>query len=469
MNSDPINVLFMQHDASDMGGVTKVLLDLLTTLHPNLIQATVILPESGALEEVLTKLEVEYVIVPSVFFPGRNLNGAFNYVHQLSQRAEVIKKIIIDKKIDIVHTHTIFPFEAAIAALKTNTPHIWHIHNNFFYDTAPVLFYGLDISHSTIAKIYGILSDLIIPVSQDAATFFLENNISTKTQVIHNGINILSFDKNASYNRSTNLFYELKIPVNSRLIATICRVTPQKNILLFIKAAKLILESEKDTHFLIIGPTNTLNRNEYFLELKAFIDENDLTKNIHFIGERADVPSLLKHCINICIISSDFEGLPIIGLETLASKTPLISTRCGGTIELIEQGDSGFLVDKNDAEGIAKYAVALLKDGDLACKIGEAGRQRVIDHFTIETFAENFYAAYQQVIKQHDPLKQADRLAVVESFLSLLSHNAALHEKLKLIDSRLKILEQSSDRITNNFIYRLIKKIYLFLTRQSTY
>ncbi len=68
MHSGPINVLFMQHDAADMGGVTKVLLDLLTTLHPNLIQATVILPEHGALEGDLTKLGVEYVIVPSVFF-----------------------------------------------------------------------------------------------------------------------------------------------------------------------------------------------------------------------------------------------------------------------------------------------------------------------------------------------------------------------------------------------------------------
>ncbi len=389
------------------------------------------------------------------------MNGAFNYVHQLSQRVEVIKKIIVDKKIDIVHTHTIFPFEAAIAALKTNTPHIWHIHNNFFYDATPVLFYGLDISHSTVAKVYGILSDLIIPVSQDAATFFIENDTSTKIQVIHNGINLLSFDESASNNYPTNLFLELNIPVNSRLIATICRVTPQKNILLFIKAAKLILESEKDTHFLIVGP---INNDDYFLELNAFIEKNVLTKNIHFIGERTDIPTLLKHYIGICIISSDFEGLPIVGLETLASKTPLISTRCGGTNELIEHEISGFLVDKNDAEDIAKYALVLLKDGELARKIGEAGRKRVIDSFTVVAFANNFFATYQQLIKQHNPLKQADKLAVVETFLSLLSHNAALHEKLKSIDSRLQLIERFSDRITNNFIYRLLKKIYYFLS-----
>ncbi len=462
MNTDPINVLFVQHDASDIGGVAKVLIDLLATLHPVKIRATVILPTNGSLEEEFKKLNVEYIIIPSNIFPERNSDGGFEYISKLSERAEQISKIIFDKKIDIVHTHTIFPFEGSLSALKSGIPHILHIHSNCDDEIPAAIFFTLNISKSTIAKIYGILSDHIVTVSHNGAYYFKRNHILAPLKVIHNGINSDRFEK-LSLPEPHNL---PSIPIDSPVFTSIGRITESKNFFLFIYAAQLILNTTPNAYFLIVGPVGNLS---YAEKLKKYIFVNNLQNNIYFLGMRKDIPSILKHCTNIFIMSSDYEGLPLVTLEAMSAGIPVISTRCGGPEEIIEHKVSGFLVDKNDAEGIAKYALALLKDRELACKIGETGRQRVIDHFTVETFADNFYATYQQVIKQHDRFKQADRLAVVETFLSLLSHNATLHEKVKLIDSRLKLLEQFSNRITNNFIYHLFKKVYLFLTRQSAY
>jgi len=81
----------------------------------------------------------------------------------------------------------------------------------------------------------------------------------------------------------------------------------------------------------------------------------------------------------------DAEGTPVSILEAMAAGLPVVSTRHGGIKDVVVEGETGFLVDEGDVEGMAERMAALAADAALAARLGAAGRRRALDLFTIET------------------------------------------------------------------------------------
>jgi len=113
-------------------------------------------------------------------------------------------------------------------------------------------------------------------------------------------------------------------------------------------------------------------------------------------GFRPDVLSLHK-AFDIFVMSSVTEGLGTSLLDAMAAGKPIVATRTGGIPEVVADGETGLLVPPRDEEALADAIVRLLKDPDLRREMGEAGRVRARNLFSLERMVQNTLNVYQRV------------------------------------------------------------------------
>ncbi|MFC1658850.1 glycosyltransferase, partial [Candidatus Omnitrophota bacterium] len=116
------------------------------------------------------------------------------------------------------------------------------------------------------------------------------------------------------------------------------------------------------------------------------------------------IPRILS-AIDIFVLTSLWEGLPVSVLEAMAASRPVLATDTGGISEVIIQGKTGFLIPLGDINRMAERLIELLKNENLRKRIGQEASGFLGDHFTIEnmsTGTENLYA---------DLIKTAERNA----------------------------------------------------------
>jgi glycosyltransferase involved in cell wall biosynthesis len=121
--------------------------------------------------------------------------------------------------------------------------------------------------------------------------------------------------------------------------------------------------------------------------------------HVHFTGQRDDVAELLA-LSDLLILPSLWEGLPNVVLEAMAAGLPVVATAVGGTPELVIDGKTGLLVPPRDPAALAQAILALLTEPDLAQRLGENGRLRVADQFTIRQMVQQTEQLYQRLLAE---------------------------------------------------------------------
>ncbi|RWP73317.1 glycosyltransferase [Mesorhizobium sp.] len=122
---------------------------------------------------------------------------------------------------------------------------------------------------------------------------------------------------------------------------------------------------------------------------KALVEQENLSDRVIFHGSRStefvqgmmqNAAIFLQH--SVTARNGDMEGLPVSILEAMASALPVVATRHSGIPEAVVDGETGILVEEHDIESMAEALAGLLAEPHRAAKMGDAGRQRVLDHFT---------------------------------------------------------------------------------------
>jgi colanic acid/amylovoran biosynthesis glycosyltransferase len=102
--------------------------------------------------------------------------------------------------------------------------------------------------------------------------------------------------------------------------------------------------------------------------------------------------------------SGDCEGTPVGILEAGASGLPVISTRHAGIPDVVIEGETGFLVEEGDVEGMAKHMLRIAQEPALAARLGQAARKRIKEHFSIEQSISGLWGIIDSCIKENPPL-----------------------------------------------------------------
>ncbi|EDN71193.1 glycosyl transferase, group 1 family protein [Beggiatoa sp. PS] len=186
---------------------------------------------------------------------------------------------------------------------------------------------------------------------------------------------------------------ELNISNDILIIGSVGRLGHEKGFPYLLQSLKIIHKQFPHCVLLIIGAGVLLE----FLKSKA--EELDISEKVIFLGQRIDVPELLSG-MDIYIHPSLSEGMPNAVMEAMAIGKPTIATSVGDTVELIEEGKTGWLVEPENSEALAEKICYVLNNPKIAEKVGLAAAERMTQKFSIEKMAQSYDNLFHQLIKE---------------------------------------------------------------------
>jgi glycosyltransferase involved in cell wall biosynthesis len=360
-------------ETSGPGGAEKVLLSLAKNLNKN-YDCSVGLIKNGWLYGKLKENGIKAEIIP----PG----GLFDL--------KLIRNLVTHikgEKIDLIHSHLLdMNFYSSIAAKFTGTPHISTEHGDVHHFSK-----RMDFKTRLKIKILAKFSNKLVFVSNFTKRQFLKiaNLPEEKTSIIYNGIDIDEYQKPIDKNKKKG---EIGIKEDEFVIGNIANLYPVKGQIYLLRAAKKVLKEIPNTKFLIIG------RGELENELKREAQNLGIVSYVKFLGFREDVKELYK-IMDVFVLSSLTEGLPLSLIEAMASKVPVVATDVGGIPEVIDDGVNGLLVPPSDPEALSTKINFLLRNNSLAEKLVIQGGKKFKQQFSITIMQNKYNDIYSMILR----------------------------------------------------------------------
>ncbi len=277
-------------------------------------------------------------------------------------------------RIDVAHTHlTRAAYFGHTFGLLTGTPIVTSVHianNDNIYRR---LARGSNRLVAVSDFVRGMLHGRGVP----------EGYVAT----VHNGTDML--DRPGGDPRALRAAFG--IPEGRAVIGMVGRVCPEKGHPEAIEALRALTRSGRDAHLLLVGR----EVGEFRAGIRASV-AGELAGRVTFAGERDDVPALLD-ATDLTAMPSVMETFGIAALEAMARGRPVVATRVGGLPEVVRDGETGLLVDRDAAE-IAAAFDRLLASPEEREAMGRNGRAVVRAHFTLEEMARRFQTVYARAL-----------------------------------------------------------------------
>ncbi len=235
-------------------------------------------------------------------------------------------------------------------------------------------------------------NDHILTVSEEARKSLEQhlNGSRTKVQTLLNGVNTNYF--NPEHHTRDAVHSQMSLPPDVIVIGTIAVFRAQKRLDRWLKLAKRLHEQHPQTRFLLVGGGPEVKN------LKQLAKELGLDEVVYFPGRLEDVrPSLAA--MDIYLMTSDFEGLPIALLEAMSMQLPVVATAVGGIPEVITSGAEGLLSDKEDLDSLYMHLAQLVNFPELRKEMGTAARHRMKEKFSIDRMVSELEAVYRELVR----------------------------------------------------------------------
>ena len=367
-----IKIMQVTHDLN-YGGLQRLVVDISRNLDKSRYQVSVCaLREAGHLEDELRKEGIKVI----------KLSPANNGVDYLSFWK--LFKIFREERPDIIHTHNTQPFvEGGIAAILAKVPvHIHTDHGRQFPDRRRYMFAEWVLSHF-VNQIVAVSENLKKDISR------YEGIRPDKIKVILNGINGSKYNNKIDKNKKRR---ELGIDNKHNIIlGFVGRLSPEKGLIYLIKAMETLVKEFPNLLLLIAGEGALLE------ELKREAIALGMEQNIRFLGPRSDINEILS-LLDIFILPSLREGLPLVLLEAAAASLPIVATDVGGNKQVVKHGTNGLLVKHGDAASLYNAIKELIMNEGMRKEFGRESFDLFINSFTIEKMIKEYETIYQDCL-----------------------------------------------------------------------
>jgi glycosyltransferase involved in cell wall biosynthesis len=219
------------------------------------------------------------------------------------------------------------------------------------------------------------LQDHAVAVSGEVADSIRRHApASVPVTTIRNGVPVASFAPEPA--AKARIRASVGIPEDAPVVGTVAVFRTQKRLDLWLDTAARVAGTMPAARFLLVGDGPL----RVALEAKAV--SLGLGDAVHFVGLQTDVRAYLA-AMDVYLLSSDFEGLPLGLLEAMAAERPAVATMVGGIPEVVVDGETGSLVRPRDVEGLAAATTAMLADGERRRRMGRAARARAEQRYSI--------------------------------------------------------------------------------------
>lgn len=310
---------------------------------------------------------------------SRSLNPAA-LLKAFFQLVQVFKK----EQIDILHVHTpIASFIGRLAAFFAKIEiKVYTVHG---FILKPRIFY---YAEKFMAR---TLTDYMFTVNQEDLELAIEHKFISADKAFN--INSVGIDAEHFYpgrvdeNAKEQLRESLNIRKDVPVIGYVGRIVKPKGVMdlvnAFVEIRKMI-----DCRLLLVGPLDFDERAGDIIidEIRRVIQENRLEQDVILTGHREDIAELLS-IMDIFVLPSYREGMPVSLLEAMAMEKAVIGTNIRGTKEEIT-AETGLIYEARDVSGLKKHLEFYLSNPEKAALMGKNARQRVLKEFDINRVVE---------------------------------------------------------------------------------
>jgi len=365
--------IFHMIDGLTFGGAETLLRDLAAGLEMRGYRITVGYSTPGPFVSELEKKGLRLVR-----FPRLGLIDPF-----LTLR---LARFMRKEKPQVFHTHLFkSDFHGRLAARLAGVPVVVStLHNNDVW-----------ANNWLMGHLYGstaVWADRLIAVSEEVRQFHLQKTgvPADKLVVIQNAVDVKAFTGHEE--EAKRIRAEFGIASDAPLFGIVGRLKPQKNVPMFLQAAVEILREQPNARFLIVGDGPLMP------ELEAQARELGLFPAVVFTGMRKDIPTILSS-LDVLVLSSLWEGLPVILLEAMASSLPVVSTAVDGVVGVVDPDVTAFLTPSGDPAALAQACIRLARDPQLRKQMGSAGFEKVMKSYSLDAMINRISDLYLQLLR----------------------------------------------------------------------
>ncbi|MCZ6675082.1 MAG: glycosyltransferase family 4 protein [Verrucomicrobia bacterium] len=326
-----------------------------------------------------------------------------------------VARDIRKEECDVVHIHNFTQYIPVIRAFNPKCRFVIHMHCEWLSQLDRAMMWR------RVKKV-----DLILSCSEHVTDRIRQRFpvLADKCHTLFNGVDLEQFNSTSRLERETH-------PTKKSLLF-VGRISPEKGLHVLIKAFEEVVKRFPDAHLNLIGPkvnapfdfivpisddkiTSDLAKyytkkaavevvrfeDEYYQILQRVIPDS-LTGKIIFHGSISHDELLPYYrTADIFILPSVWEepyGIPVV--EAMMARVPIVSTKSGGIKEVVQDGKTGFLVERDDSEEMGKAIISLLENNELSQSLVEAAHERAITKFSSEPVVQELIRYYNQYLPE---------------------------------------------------------------------
>jgi len=334
----------------------------------NHIELSAIVLNEGKLAEELRNLDIPVVVVDE---------QKYNFF-QISRN---IRKILTQTTPDIIHSHRLKENILAYCSSKNNKTIQLVCTQHGMPEPLNITYKLIKDYLLTRYNNYVLLNyfQYIIVVSEDMQNIYLDRYgfNSGKVFLIHNGTEL---PLNNSSEKDGSIF----------VIGSAGRLFPIKDYPLMVEIAREVLRQTDTIRFELAGEGPEKKT------ILSLIREHGIEKAFSLNGFIDDMSRFYKG-LDLYINTSIHEGLPMSILEAMAYGLPIIAPNIGGIKEILQNGIEGYLIEGRNPKMFAEKCIQLGKDKKLSRMMGKASREKIINNFSLDIMAKNYFELYTRV------------------------------------------------------------------------
>jgi glycosyltransferase involved in cell wall biosynthesis len=362
------------------GGTARVLVNYLAA-DARRADVRVAVHFEGELLDRLRDLAIPTDVLP---MRGRLDLAAARGVARLARRAGA----------ELVHTHQ--PRNTLLARLASfigGPPVVTHMHSPAFRESTHA---WRNLATGALDRALAMRTRRFIAVSNSLAAELRRLGIDEgRVRVVPNGIPLPAAANSAARDA---LHDEFGVPRDVPIVGMVAVFRPRKGADLLIEAAAQVRAMGCPMHLLLVGEAFRGEGRDYGAQLRALASAAGLGEHVTFTGFRRDTDRVIAG-LDLFVLPSRFgEGLPMVLLEAMGAGVPVVTTPVEGIVEAVRDGENGILVQPDDVRGLARAIARALADPTASARLGEAGRQTVVERYTSDSMARGIEAVYREIV-----------------------------------------------------------------------
>lgn len=385
-----MNVLYVNH-TGEVSGAERSLLGLLEAL-PGDVHPLVATPP-GALLEAVGRLGI-----PTTVITGTAGSLRLHPVHtprtlaELSVAALQVRRAARRHRAAVVHANSIRA--GIVLGLARLSPAATVVHVRDVLPPSPV--------SSATLRLIAATATTVLANSRYTAAALAAVAPAARLEVVYNAVDLRRFDPER-IDRGRARMDLGDAGRRGLLLGVVAQLSPWKGQDTAIEALRLLCEQGIDAHLLLIGSAKFVARSTrfdnraYVASLRERIAGAGLEDRVSWLGERQDVAELVR-ALDVLLLPSWEEPFGRALIEAMALGVPVVATDVGGPAEIVEDGREGFLVPPREPQAWARAIRCIAEDPTTAREMGEAGRRRVEQAFTVERHVRALLDVYARAM-----------------------------------------------------------------------